>query len=169
MIVHYLTFRAERETAAFGKQLGRAAEAGDIIALTGELGAGKTRLAQGIAAGLGIIDEAIASPTYALINEHTSGRIPLYHMDAYRIIGPSELGPIGYDDYLSKADGLMVIEWANNIESELPAERVNILLTASESGNEREAALTASGARAQQLVEQALAAYQQTAADRTPL
>jgi tRNA threonylcarbamoyladenosine biosynthesis protein TsaE len=136
------------ETRLLGRRLGERALAGDVICLIGDLGAGKTQIAQGIAEGLGIPAESVTSPTYALIAEHYSGRVPLYHMDAYRLADASELGPIGFDDYLSRFDGALVIEWADKIASALPDDRLNIELSVGELENLREIILNPSGERA---------------------
>lgn len=103
-------------TAAFAKIIGEAAEPGDNLVLTGDLGAGKTTLTKGIALGLGI-EQLIKSPTYTIIREYTNGRLPLYHMDVYRVEYGAE--DLGLDDYF-EGDGLCVIEWGNLLRS-LPA------------------------------------------------
>ncbi len=164
MTLHALSFPSASDTARFGALLGRAAVPGDVIALYGELGAGKTCLTQGIAVGLGIEIETVTSPTYALINELLSGRIPLYHMDAYRIQDVSELGPIGFDDYVTRADGLLVIEWAGNIAGELPDERLDVSLAPAPDFDTRDASIAAYGQRSSRWLEAVLAQFQQHAA-----
>ncbi len=159
-----LSFHSADETARCGELLGRAAAPGDVIALYGDLGAGKTCLTQGIAAGLGITPEAITSPTYALINENLSGRFPLYHMDAYRIRDVSELTPIGFHDYIMRADGLLVIEWADNIAGELPDERLDIYLSTALEPDTRHAKLDAIGERASRWLSEVLTRFQPRAA-----
>lgn len=118
------------ETTAIGEALGRLLRAGDFIALAGDLGAGKTHLAQGVASGLGVDPEVcVASPSYTLLNEY-SGRIPLYHFDLYRLQGDSDIRDLGFDEYFS-GRGVCLVEWADRLESELPGEylRIEILLT----------------------------------------
>ena len=106
------TFRAGRDEAAFVR-------AGDVMALAGDLGAGKTQWVKGLAAGLGS-DAAVTSPTFTLIHEYAGGRLPLYHMDCYRLESPKELLAIGIDDYLD-GRGALVIEWADKFPELMPA------------------------------------------------
>jgi tRNA threonylcarbamoyladenosine biosynthesis protein TsaE len=98
------------ETEAFGERLGRAAERGRVIALSGELGAGKTRLVKGIARGLGITAR-VHSPTFTLVNEYGGGRLRLFHLDLYRLETPGQIRTAGLEDFLSP-EGVAVIEWA---------------------------------------------------------
>ena len=113
------------ETIKTGERLAVGAAAGDIFALTGELGAGKTVLAKGIARGLGIKEE-IVSPSYVLIREY-AGRIPLYHFDLYRLKALTEMEGLGYEEYFY-GQGLTVIEWAERLGPLLPAEHLLIEL-----------------------------------------
>ena len=102
------------ETTAWGRKLGTLLEAGDVVALIGELGAGKTTLAQGIARGLGVPEQCyISSPTFTLINEY-QGRVPFYHLDFYRIDTHSDCENLGLEEYLFGA-GVALIEWADKI------------------------------------------------------
>ena len=116
------------ETIAFGRQLAGSLRAGDVLALTGDLGAGKTCLVKGLAAGLNIT-HAVTSPTFTLIHEYRGGRLPLAHIDLYRLATAIEAVNIGIEEYLSGA-GVTVIEWAERIESLLPAQTKRIRLTA---------------------------------------
>ena len=111
------TFSPE-ETFAFGEKLGKNARPGQVYTLIGDLGVGKTVLTQGIAKGLGI-DEAICSPTFTIVQEYHTGRMPFYHFDVYRIGCVEEMDEIGFDDYVY-GEGLTMIEWANLIEEILP-------------------------------------------------
>ena len=111
------TFSPE-ETFAFGEELGKKARPGQVYTLIGDLGVGKTVLTQGIAKGLGI-DEAICSPTFTIVQEYHTGRMPFYHFDVYRIGCVEEMDEIGFDDYVY-GEGLTMIEWANLIEEILP-------------------------------------------------
>ncbi|MFZ1239356.1 tRNA (adenosine(37)-N6)-threonylcarbamoyltransferase complex ATPase subunit type 1 TsaE [Candidatus Amarolinea dominans] len=114
-------------TFALGQQIGRLAQPGDVLALSGDLGAGKTALVQGIGAGLGIADQ-ITSPTFTLVGEY-DGRLHLFHVDVYRLVAaPAEALAFGLDDLLG-ADGLTVIEWANLVATLLPADRLEVQLT----------------------------------------
>lgn len=110
------------QTQRFGARLGEVARAGDLVCLEGELGSGKTCFVQGLGRGLGI-PGAIHSPTFILANEHRGGRLPLFHLDVYRLRGAEEAMGIGLDDYLS-GDGVCVIEWAEKIRAALPPERL---------------------------------------------
>lgn len=138
------------ETAAWGRKLGTLLEAGDVVALIGELGAGKTTLAQGIARGAGIPEESyIASPTFTLINEYR-GRVPLYHLDFYRIEGPSDCAGLGLEEYLGGA-GVALIEWADKHEALLPRDRLTVRLAYLDETTRR-AAVSATGDRSARLV-----------------
>ncbi len=108
------------QTQRFGERLGELARAGDIFCLEGDLGSGKTCFVQGLGRGLGIAG-AIHSPTFILANEHRGGRLPLFHLDVYRMRGADEAIGIGLDDYLA-GDGVCVIEWAEKIRGALPME-----------------------------------------------
>lgn len=110
--------KSAEETFALGKKIGEQALPGQIYTLVGDLGVGKTVFTQGIAAGLGI-DEPISSPTFTIIQEYETGRLPFYHFDVYRIGDIEEMEEIGYDDYFF-GEGVTMIEWANLIEELLP-------------------------------------------------
>lgn len=114
----------EMETAAFGMDLGRRVCPGTVIALTGDLGAGKTTLTKAIAQGLGIAD-MITSPTFTLVKEYGSGRLPLYHFDVYRIGDVDEMYELGYEEYFY-GNGVCVVEWADLIEELLPENAIRI-------------------------------------------
>ena len=115
-------------TRAFGVRLGIAAVAGDVIALSGPLGAGKTEFARGIARGLGVVGP-VGSPTFILIAEH-EGRLPLFHLDCYRLVGPEDALDSGLLDE-RRADGVTVVEWAERLGTALPAGRLEIRLDGS--------------------------------------
>ena len=114
------------ETFALGKALGEKASPGQIYTLDGELGTGKTVFTQGVAAGLGIT-EAISSPTFTIIQEYDTGRLPLYHFDVYRIGDNEEMEEIGYDDYFF-GEGICLIEWADLIREILPEHVIRITI-----------------------------------------
>lgn len=99
------------ETLRLGEQWGHAARPGWVIGLTGELGAGKTQLVKGIARGLGIASR-IQSPTFTLIHEHREGRLPLYHIDLYRLETAEQVLGAGLEPYFYQTDGVTVVEWA---------------------------------------------------------
>ena len=98
------------DTAALGEQWGRAAQSGLVIGLRGELGAGKTQLVKGLARGLGVTAR-VHSPTFALVNIYTGGRLTLFHLDLYRLDTPAQIAGAGLEEYLRPA-GVTVIEWA---------------------------------------------------------
>jgi tRNA threonylcarbamoyladenosine biosynthesis protein TsaE len=106
---------------AFGAAFAARLVAGDVVLLHGDLGAGKTTLTQGIAAGLGVPD-AVQSPTFTLVQEHEGRRLNLYHLDLYRLEDPSELESIGYETWLEPVDGVTVIEWPERAGDWLPEE-----------------------------------------------
>lgn len=107
-------------TRTLGETLGRLLTAGDVVALIGELGSGKTVLAQGLARGLGIdADEYVSSPSFALVNQYR-GKIPVYHIDTYRLGGAVEMVALGYEDYFEPI-GVTIIEWADKVKDLLPA------------------------------------------------
>ena len=112
-------------TRAIGRAIGGVAAAGTVVALIGELGAGKTQLAKGIAEGLGVRG-VVNSPTFILMNEHV-GRLRLYHVDAYRLADPEEAIAAGLLDD-RQSDGVVVIEWADRLGAWLPPERLEIRL-----------------------------------------
>jgi tRNA threonylcarbamoyladenosine biosynthesis protein TsaE len=110
-------------TRAIGRAIGEAAGPGTVLALSGELGAGKTQLAKGVAEGLGVTS-VVNSPTFVLMNEH-AGRMRLYHIDAYRLDDPEDAIAAGLIDE-RQADGVVVVEWADRIADWLPANRLEI-------------------------------------------
>jgi len=116
---------SSEETGGLGTTLGGLLQAGDVITLNGELGAGKTCFATGVARGLDIIDR-VTSPTFTLINEY-DGRLPLYHLDVYRLTGPEELEDLGFEEYFY-GSGVTMVEWAEQVEQYLPAERLDIFI-----------------------------------------
>jgi tRNA threonylcarbamoyladenosine biosynthesis protein TsaE len=116
------------ETLRFGARVGRELQRGDVVALFGDLGAGKTALVKGIARGLGITQE-VTSPTFTLVHEYTGGRLPLFHIDLYRLDSLDQALAIGIEEYLN-GPGVTAIEWSEKIESLLPATATRIRITA---------------------------------------
>ena len=102
------------ETEALGEQIGRSAGRGLVLALSGDLGAGKTQLVKGIARGLGVTAR-VHSPTFTLVNEYGGGRLKLFHLDLYRLETPAQILSAGIEEFLSP-DGVAVIEWAERLE-----------------------------------------------------
>ncbi|MDE1549027.1 tRNA (adenosine(37)-N6)-threonylcarbamoyltransferase complex ATPase subunit type 1 TsaE [Jeotgalibaca caeni] len=142
----------EQETMAFAKKLGERVEAKDVILLEGELGAGKTTFTKGLALGMGI-EQVIKSPTYTLVREYTKGRLPLYHLDVYRLeeSGGEELG---LEEYFY-GEGVSVIEWSIFIKEELPSEYLKIQISrAGEFLQNRFFQIEAVGARYEKLLKE---------------
>jgi tRNA threonylcarbamoyladenosine biosynthesis protein TsaE len=98
------------ETVALGAAWGQTAKSGLVIGLTGDLGSGKTQLVKGLARGLGV-SERITSPTFALLHRYDGGRLPLFHLDLYRLSGPEDVLAAGLEDYLYQPPGIAVVEW----------------------------------------------------------
>ncbi|MGM0546723.1 MAG: tRNA (adenosine(37)-N6)-threonylcarbamoyltransferase complex ATPase subunit type 1 TsaE [Bacteroidota bacterium] len=119
---------SESETIARGREFVSDLKAGDIVCLTGDLGAGKTHFVKGMAQGLGINQNEVSSPTFTLINEYY-GKMPLYHFDCYRMESPQEAMEIGAEEYFY-GNGVSVIEWPERIESLLPHEVIWISIEA---------------------------------------
>src|SRR5688572_8650430 len=114
-------------TEAFGRRLGELLFPGAVVALVGQLGAGKTHLARAVAEGLGIANPAaVTSPTFVLIQEYAA-RLPVYHFDAYRLSGPREFAELGVDEYF-RGDGVCLVEWADKVELTLPADHLWIAI-----------------------------------------
>ena len=101
------------QTEAVGEALGKILKPGTVIAYRGDLGAGKTAFTRGLARGLGC-EEAVTSPTYTIVNEYLSGRLPLFHFDMYRLGSSDELFDIGWEDYLERG-GICAVEWSENV------------------------------------------------------
>lgn len=108
----------EKDTFAIGETIGKQTKPGEVYALLGDLGVGKTVLTKGLAKGLGIT-EAVNSPTFTIVQIYEQGRLPLYHFDVYRIADPEEMDEIGYEDYFF-GEGVCLVEWANLIEELMP-------------------------------------------------
>jgi len=113
--------QSPRETLALGRALGEVLRGGDFLALAGPLGAGKTQLVKGIAAGLGVPEnEPVVSPTFVLVREY-QGRIKLYHIDAYRLHGSAELAALGLDEITAEPGAAIALEWADRVPEAVPA------------------------------------------------
>ena len=110
-----ITTNSPEQTELLGKKLAARLNPGDVIAYYGDLGAGKTAFTRGLAAGLGVT-ECVTSPTYTIVNEYLSGRMPLFHFDMYRLSSSEELFDIGWEDYLARG-GVCAVEWSENVEA----------------------------------------------------
>lgn len=130
-----LRLNNEEDTRALGLEIADALEPGDIVALIGDLGTGKTALTKYIAEGLGIKEE-ISSPTFTIVKEYKSGRLPLYHFDVYRLGSGEELLDIGAEEML-EGDGVCVIEWADIAADVLPADALVVKLDYGEDAGSR--------------------------------
>ncbi len=116
--MQYITTSPE-QTQQLGAALGKTLHGGEVIAFLGDLGAGKTAFTRGLAEGLGVTD-AVTSPTYTIVNEYRTGRLPLFHFDMYRLHGADELFDIGWEDYLAER-GVCAVEWSENVQDALEA------------------------------------------------
>lgn len=119
----FISNSAER-TAAAGAHTARGANPGDVFALIGDLGAGKTQFVRGFVAGMGS-KAPVTSPTFTLVHEYMDGRCPIYHFDFYRITSADAVQRLGFDDYIS-GDGICIIEWADRFPQLLPEQHVLI-------------------------------------------
>jgi tRNA threonylcarbamoyladenosine biosynthesis protein TsaE len=138
------------DTRSVGEHLGRLLDAGDIVCLYGELGSGKTVLCQGLAKGLGVTSErAVRSPSFVLIHRY-QGRVPVYHVDLYRLDGATDIADIGLRELLG-GDGVAVIEWADKLDASAPPERLDIILE-HQTEETRVITMHPQGARYRQLV-----------------
>ncbi len=141
------------ETFAFGKQLSQVLQAGDVVCLAGNLGAGKTLIAQAIAAGLGINDE-VTSPTFTVMNVY-DGEVPIYHFDLYRLEHPAELEDIGFAEYAANSSaGVAIIEWPDKFVEYLPEGYLWIEIKPGDSLAERVLFVRAQGVRHEKLCEE---------------
>lgn len=125
----------EADTVSFGIELAEKAKPGTVIALTGDLGAGKTTLTKSIAKGLAI-EDVITSPTFTIVKEYEQGRLPLYHFDVYRIGDIDEMYELGYEEYFY-GEGVCVVEWADLIEDIMPEDTLWIQIEYGEKEGER--------------------------------
>jgi tRNA threonylcarbamoyladenosine biosynthesis protein TsaE len=149
MTYEILSPSAER-TRAIGKHLGMLLQAGDVVAFTGDLGAGKTCCIQGIASGVGISETvAVTSPTYTLIHEY-QGRVPIYHFDVYRLGTEDDVYELGYEEYFY-GSGITLIEWADRIRSFLPEDHLGLHIHFRREGG-RELQFRATGPRSEHLI-----------------
>lgn len=130
----YQTESAE-ETEQLGARLAGQLQGGEVIAYTGDLGAGKTAFTRGIARGLGIT-ERVTSPTFTIVNEYPNGRLPLFHFDMYRLGSSDELYDIGWEDYLSRG-GVCAVEWSEIVEDAIDGNVIRIDLKNGASENSR--------------------------------
>ncbi len=142
------------ETVRFGCRLGKKLSSGTVVALTGNLGSGKTTLIQGLAKGLGVSKGTVKSPTFVLFHIY-KGRIPVYHFDLYRLGKSAELEDIGFSEFVSDGKAVSVIEWAERARALLPKDLLTIHLK--DTGeNTRELRLKAVGLKSQKILKEFL-------------
>lgn len=132
--MHRLITHSPEETRNLGRWLGQRLQAGDFLALVGDLGAGKTHLSGGILEGLGV-ERTGGSPTFTLMWEYHT-RLPVYHWDVYRLCQPSDLVDLGYEEYFY-GDGVNLVEWADKVEELWPEDHLRVGLSYGESENDR--------------------------------
>lgn len=153
--VFEITCRSPEETIAFGRRLGALLQPGDLLLLFAPFGAGKTHLTKGIAAAFGVDETDVNSPSFVLINEyeadHAHRRMPIHHVDLYRVETPDELATVGLDDVLDD-DGLAIIEWAERAADWLPREHLAIFIEHT-GETERALRLVPHGARYEAIVQ----------------
>jgi len=126
MAIQIFETNSPEETRILGEQIGKRAAAGQVYALNGDLGTGKTVFTQGVAAGLGILGP-VCSPTFTIIQVYEEGRLSFYHFDVYRISDVEEMEEIGYEDYFY-GDGVCLIEWAELITDILPEQIIRVTI-----------------------------------------
>ncbi len=151
-IAEYYTQNPD-DTRQLGATLGNHVRAGDVILLHGTLGAGKTHFTQGLARAIGVTG-AVRSPTFTLVNVYEEGRVPLYHIDLYRVDGNADLATIGIEDYF-EGEGVVVVEWSENGGAWIPQEALHIAITPL-AENSRRLTFKAIGSRARQLLQNLL-------------
>lgn len=150
--MHSIITKSGAETVELGARLGRLLAPGDFIALVGELGAGKTQFAKGIAVGLEVDqDTPVISPTYTILNIY-QGRLPLYHFDLYRLQGADDVAELGFEEYFY-GGGACVVEWAERLGEEMPAQVLTVSLTHA-GVEERAVTFAAAGARPAELLKE---------------
>ncbi|HZX42410.1 MAG TPA: tRNA (adenosine(37)-N6)-threonylcarbamoyltransferase complex ATPase subunit type 1 TsaE [Myxococcaceae bacterium] len=137
------------ETRALGEALGRVLQDGDFVGLVGELGAGKTELARGIARGVGVRDEDVTSPTFSIVHQH-HGRIVLTHADLYRLTGPTDLDGTGFHE-LRDGAGATLVEWVDRVPGAAPPDALRIVIE-EPALDARALVVTASGPRSEHLL-----------------
>ncbi len=129
------TVKNPEETEKLAERFAKNAEPGTVIAMNGDLGAGKTTFTKALAKGLGI-EETVTSPTFNIVKEYRGGRLPLYHFDVYRIEDPEEMYELGYEEYFY-GEGVCAVEWAEKIEELIPADAVRIQILYGKEEGER--------------------------------
>ena len=127
--------RSESEMIEYGKEIGGQLKRGSVVALSGDLGAGKTHFSKGIVLGLGNTDQ-VTSPTFALVQEYRGGRLPVFHFDFYRLESVRELIQLGWDDYLDE-EGVVIVEWAEKFPEVFPEGTISFQLSIEADGGHK--------------------------------
>ena len=127
---------SEDETVSAGKEFAGRLQRGDVVALFGDLGTGKTRFIKGMCLGLGV-HEHVASPTFTILREYTAGKLKVHHFDFYRIASEREISEIGFEEFVNN-DGICFIEWADRVQKFLPPNRYDVHLKLGENSDTRE-------------------------------
>jgi len=117
------------DTETIAGQLARSMRGGEVIALHGDMGAGKTQFTRGLVAGLGGDPHAVSSPTFVLLNVYDTPALKVFHLDAYRVHGPEDFDAIGFGELLEQSNGVIVIEWPSRVEAILPKKRIDVRIT----------------------------------------
>ena len=138
-------------TETFGCLLGKHLEDGDVLCLSGDLGAGKTMLSRGIATSLGVVADEVTSPTFAIMNVYQGHELEVRHFDLYRLNRPEELEDIGFEEYAG-GEGVTLIEWAELFKEQLPEDYLQVVLR--HEGDGRRAVLRAHGERYERLLKE---------------
>ena len=130
-----LISHSPEETRAIGARLADRLQGGEVVAFTGDLGAGKTAFVSGMAEDLGVEDR-VTSPTFTIVNEYEGGRLPLFHFDMYRLGSADELFHIGWEDYLAR-NGVCAVEWSENVAGAIEGDAIRVSITRGEGDNDR--------------------------------
>ena len=130
-----LISHSPEETRAVGARLADRLRGGEVVAFTGDLGAGKTAFVSGMAEALGVEDQ-VTSPTFTIVNEYEGGRLPLFHFDMYRLGSADELFHIGWEDYLAR-NGVCAVEWSENVADAIEGDAIRVSITRGEGDNDR--------------------------------
>ncbi len=130
-----LISRSPEETRAIGARLADRLQGGEVVAFTGDLGAGKTAFVSGMAQALGV-EERVTSPTFTIVNEYEGGRLPLFHFDMYRLGSADELFHIGWEDYLARG-GVCAVEWSENVADAIEENAIRVSILRGAEDNER--------------------------------
>lgn len=130
-----LISHSPEDTRAAGARLAETLRGGEVVAFTGDLGAGKTAFVSGMAEALGVEDR-VTSPTFTIVNEYEGGRLPLFHFDMYRLGSADELFHIGWEDYLAR-NGVCAVEWSENVADAIEGDAIRVSITRGEGDNDR--------------------------------